>query len=40
MKFDDTIFANLLVSSGLTRINISIHSHLNKIEDDLTQVKG
>ncbi|MDD4151434.1 MAG: radical SAM protein [Candidatus Gracilibacteria bacterium] len=40
MKFDDINFIEKLVKSGLTRINISIHSHLQIIEDYLTQVEG
>ena len=39
MVFDNEEFANSLIESWVTRINISIHSHINKIEDYLTRVK-
>jgi uncharacterized Fe-S cluster-containing radical SAM superfamily enzyme len=39
MRFADYDFSKRLIESGVTRINISIHSHLDEIEDLLTQVK-
>ncbi len=39
MRFSDYEFSKRLVESGITRINISVHSHLDEIEDLLTQVK-
>jgi len=39
MVFDDYALSKILVEKWLTRINISIHSHLSKIEDYLIQVK-
>ncbi len=39
MRFSDFSFAYNIVKKWLTRINISIHSHISYIEDDLTQVK-
>jgi MoaA/NifB/PqqE/SkfB family radical SAM enzyme len=38
MKFDDFELSKKIVNLWLTRINISIHSHLSEIEDYLTQV--
>lgn len=40
VRFSDTDFARKVVEAGLTRINISIHSHLHDIEDYLTRVPG
>lgn len=39
MKFDDFELTNLIIQAWITRINFSIHSHIKKIEDYLTQVK-
>jgi uncharacterized Fe-S cluster-containing radical SAM superfamily enzyme len=39
MVFDDYNLCKQLVENGLTRINISIHSHLSEVEDYLIQVK-
>lgn len=38
MLFSNYDFAKRIVTAWLTRINISIHSHLSEIEDYLTQV--
>ena len=40
MIFDNFDYARNIVNKGLTRINISVHSHLSSIEDYLTQVPG
>lgn len=40
MRFDDFSFAKKIVEAGVTRVNISIHSHIDSIEDSLTQVWG
>lgn len=39
MKFDDYEFTKKIIDAWLTRINMSIHSHNDKIEDYLIQVK-
>lgn len=39
MKFDNKKFCDEIISSWVTRVNISIHSHDELIEDNLTQVK-
>ena len=39
MLFDNCDFAKNIVEAWTTRVNISIHSHLSKIEDHLTRVK-
>lgn len=39
MKFDDFEFTKKVINAWLTRINISIHSHIDEIEDYLIQVK-
>lgn len=39
MKFSDFTFAKKITDAWITRINISIHSHLKEIEDNLTWVK-
>ncbi len=39
MIFSDYIKAKSLIESGVTRVNISIHSHNSTIEDHLTQIK-
>ena len=38
MIFSNFEKAKKLVESGVTRINISIHSHLDEIEDYITQI--
>lgn len=38
MIFDDYDKALKLVESWVTRVNISIHSHIDKVEDHLTQI--
>ena len=38
MRFDDFEFAREVVNAWLTRINLSVHSHLDTIEDYLIQV--
>ncbi|NUJ97295.1 radical SAM protein [Candidatus Gracilibacteria bacterium] len=40
MRFDDIGFLTKIVKAGSTRFNISIHSHINTIEDYLTSVPG
>lgn len=40
MKFDDFEFTKKILESGLTRVNFSIHSHIDEIEEYLIQVKG
>ncbi|NDK07652.1 radical SAM protein [Candidatus Gracilibacteria bacterium] len=40
VKFSDYEFTKKVVEAGLTRVNFSIHSHLDEVEDYLTQVKG
>lgn len=39
MKFDDYNFTKKVIDAWLTRINMSIHSHKDNVEDYLTQVK-
>ena len=39
MKFDDFDLTKQIIKAGVTRINFSIHSHLDEIEDYLIQVK-
>ena len=39
MVFSDYNKAKKLVESGVTRVNISVHSHISEIEDYLTQVE-
>ncbi len=38
MRFEDFKFTKKLINAWLTRVNFSIHSHLDKIEDYLIQV--
>lgn len=38
MLFSNYEFAKKVVYAGLTRVNISIHSHISQVEDYLTQV--
>lgn len=40
MIFSNQEKAEKLISSWVTRVNISIHSHISKIEDFLTQIPG
>lgn len=40
VKFSDYEFTKKVVEAWLTRVNFSIHSHLDEVEDYLTQVKG
>jgi oxygen-independent coproporphyrinogen-3 oxidase len=40
MKYHEKEFTNSLLTAGVTRFTISIHSHLEEIEDDLTGVPG
>lgn len=40
MVFSDYNKAQALVLSWTTRVNISIHSHIHKIEDYITQIQG
>ncbi len=39
IRFSDYDFAKKVVEAGTSRINISIHSHIHKIEDELTSIK-
>ncbi|MBU0580304.1 MAG: radical SAM protein [Candidatus Margulisbacteria bacterium] len=39
-RLADGVFLNNLIASGVNRISVSIHSHLPKLEDNLTQVQG
>lgn len=39
MKFDDIWFCEKIINSWLTRVNFSIHSHIDEVEDYLIQVK-
>ena len=39
MKFDDIDFCKDIIDRWLTRVNLSIHSHIDEIEDYLIQVK-
>ena len=36
----DNKFLQDLIKAGITRFSVSIHSHIESVEDDLTQVKG
>lgn len=38
MKFDNFVFTKKIVEAWLTRINFSVHSHLEEVEDYLIQV--
>ncbi len=38
MKFDDVKFVETIIDAWLTRVNFSIHSHIDKTEDYLIQV--
>ena len=38
--YSDKEFLKKLIRAGVTRFSVSIHSHIPKIEDELTQVKG
>jgi len=38
MKFDDIEFTSKIIKAWVTRINFSIHSHLDEVEDYLIQV--
>ena len=40
MKFDNFWFSKKIIEAWITRINFSIHSHISKIEDFLTQIPG
>lgn len=39
MKFSDYDFARKVVEAWTSRVNISIHSHIHEIEDELTSIK-
>jgi len=39
MKFDDYDFTKRIIKAWVTRINFSIHSHIDKVEDYLIQVE-
>lgn len=40
MKYHEKEFTDSLLNAGVTRFTISIHSHLEEIEDDLTGLPG
>lgn len=39
-RFSDVNFLKSLVSAGITRFCVSIHSHIPEIEDEMTRVQG
>ena len=39
-RFSDIGFVHALISAGVTRFSVSVHSHIPEIEDSLTRVRG